>query len=224
MLVPVINVVPYCCDPCLRQKFMEEGKTSKKYQHAFEESVKGAEEYTEERAKGRMLNFFQWEDTDEEEEEEIEIENNKKTTKQKVNTALKFKDLLQEKRSKRITTSKQKFSKLLYALDKTRPTLGKIFKEEVQCSRHETFLRGTTHEKNSLKYKSGFGPIDDDEITEEISEKLIRWFKEDITTPYHINAVTYVSEVWLPEAIILALMNSQNANRETAEDLYLDCS
>ena len=44
------------------------------------------------------------------------------------------------------------------------PTLIKIYKGEIECERHRIFTSGTTKQKDNLKYRSGYGPIDDDKM------------------------------------------------------------
>jgi hypothetical protein len=38
-----------------------------------------------------------------------------------------------------------------------------IYREKCASSRHKTFKYGSVTEKNGLKHKAGFGPIQDDE-------------------------------------------------------------
>eukprot|EP00112_Aurelia_sp_Birch-Aquarium-sp1_P008246 Seg1903.8 transcript_id=Seg1903.8/GoldUCD/mRNA.D3Y31 product="hypothetical protein" protein_id=Seg1903.8/GoldUCD/D3Y31 len=219
--IPFRNVLHFCCDQEKKDTIMKEGKSSdgQDFQDGqFSKAVKCAEEYLTSKAAGKMDEFFECEAEEEfSDDDEINAEPTKRTPDQ---DKIFFKDLL-SKRSRRTSSSNKTIKDLLKAMDNTRPTLIKIYNGEIESERHKIFTSGTTKQKDDLKYKSGYGPIDDDKMAEDLSDQLLTWFKESCSKRVNINAVSYVHDVWLPEAIILALMNSKNITRNKAEKIYL---
>ncbi|XP_065060303.1 uncharacterized protein LOC135687627 [Rhopilema esculentum] len=217
-------VFPFCCDEDKKKTFLEEGTAS---DDNFMQYVKFAEEYLASKAAGKINDIFEYESQPDDESDNNSLEFPQSTSKRRklevvnitpTKSPTKFKDLVTGK-SWRTGTSKEEQKQLLSAIKKTRPTLEKILHGEIECKRHTIFTKGTTKEKNMLKHSSGYGPIDDDKIAEKVLEKLLEWYNNS-KKRRRFNSVTYVSEVWLPEAIIMALMDSRNIGRQKAEEIF----
>jgi len=101
----------------------------------------------------------------------------------------------------------------------SKPLLLNIWKKKIKSFRHNTFMQGGQNEKKRLKFMSGFGPMGEEE-SEEVFGLLVDWFNCECKTSV-VNAVTYVSEVWLPEAVINGLMVTKNLTRDAAEKEFL---
>eukprot|EP00794_Sanderia_malayensis_P009793 gene9793-10792_t len=200
--VPSDKITSYHCDPRMREEIMKEGREFKSKVN-FENIIQFADEYAETKA--------------ESEEDEPNVRP-RGSAKRSIN----FKKMFSQSRSKRGTTMQQKYKALLDALEDTRPTLLRIFEGEIESERHEIFLHGTTKNKNMLKYRSGFGCIEDEKMADDILDKLRQWFEQCGNKCESINASTYVSEVWLPEAMILAIMKCEGVEREKAEEIYIN--
>jgi len=231
---PVNEVIPFCCGQDRKEIIMEEGTAldrRKCGKEQFLESLRAAEEYLTSKASGNIANFFTYESEDEisfhdvDEEESATPKRKKRQLKRKTKkdkTPTTFKDVIASQ-NKSSSSPRNRYKELIKAINKTRPTLKKILAEEIECERHQIFKNGTASQKNMLKHHSGYGPIKNDYVAEHLLERLNRWFLAcDIQS--HFNSVTYVSEVWLPEAIILGLMGTRNISREDAEKVFLDAA
>lgn len=124
----------------------------------------------------------------------------------------------ERRRSQRKGISVSKYNEIIIEFHRCKSRLVKIFHGKVPCERHRKFY-GTVAEKDSLKYLSGFGPIQNDEICEKILQILNTWY-EEVQKP--LIQPNYVYDVWLPEAIIFFIMNNESADLEVAEMIYLD--
>nr|KAG5697753.1 hypothetical protein BaRGS_026710 [Batillaria attramentaria] len=94
--------------------------------------------------------------------------------------------------------------------------LVKIFKGKIPSERHEQFHKGVS-QQNKLQYNS-LGPIDDDEQLEKITEHLGGWLAE-VTDQLFPNS-NYLFGVWLPEAIVKAIVKVRRCSRQRAWEVF----
>ena len=106
-----------------------------------------------------------------------------------------------------------------WIMSKARPVLVGITRGTTASRRHKAFHNGSQTEKNKLRWDSGFGSLDE-ECGEEVFNLLLTWFRQDFDTSTY-NSIQYVSDVWFPEAIIRALVETKNMSYEKAENEYL---
>lgn len=107
-----------------------------------------------------------------------------------------------------------KYSNILSYIRQAKPILKDILNGTKHSDRHETYTRGRVSEKNLLKKQSGFGPVADETLREGIMDLLMDFYREFCGTV----DLTYISDVWLPEAIIQSISKMDNVDTELAEE------
>ena len=108
---------------------------------------------------------------------------------------------------------------ILWIKENSRSLLRDIMTGKKSSERHEIFINGKQKDKDKLRWRSGFGELNETSANE-IFDLLISWFTEDFQGSKY-NAITYVSDVWLPEAYIHALSQTKNILLQDAEREYL---
>ncbi|XP_028406862.1 uncharacterized protein LOC114529306 [Dendronephthya gigantea] len=113
-----------------------------------------------------------------------------------------------------------RYGNVLNELHLCKQRLLAVYREEVPSFRHKTFKYGRVSERDALKHKGGFGPIQDEQTGEEIVRVLKMWLDAEAKQSYV--TLDYVFEVWLPEAMIYYIQHIDNISAEQAEEIYLD--
>jgi len=83
--------------------------------------------------------------------------------------------------------------------------------------RHATFTSGRVSEKNNLKRRAGFGPIADEDLRDDVMAMLVEFYEELKGS----TDISYISDVWLPEAIIFGIQQIDHVDRTKAEEIFL---
>jgi len=106
--------------------------------------------------------------------------------------------------------------------DNSRDILRKISMGEISSDRHRTFFYGTQKERDKLKWNGGYGSLQTQQgEPDELAKILIEWCKEDCSSFQPFNRISYIFNVWLPEAIIRAISFINDKSFKEAEEEYL---
>ncbi|XP_052101172.1 uncharacterized protein LOC127735131 isoform X2 [Mytilus californianus] len=223
-----------------KQKFIDQGESipDPEMRRRFTEACEKAESFLHQRALSSLnkeeFSFFSRESDDEEEVDsdsnlQINCGPNSSDTENRLSDS---EDILSNsplpnyhslepsaKEIERLRKMTEKQSKLVdfvksaemknYLLD--------IFYGKRKSELHQKFVRGTVKEKNSLRY-AGFGPIYNEEQEEEIVEILKDWLYE--LPKKDIPDISYVLDVWIPEAVVYALIKTKSYGRKKAWEQF----
>lgn len=88
-----------------------------------------------------------------------------------------------------------------------------IFYKRKNSTRHHAYFHGTIKEKNGLRY-AGFGPIYNEEQEEEIVDTTKKWLYE--LPKKDVPDISYILDVWIPEAVVYALIKVKGYSRKKA--------
>lgn len=216
--VYVNNIKRFTCKE--RNELVEKGMVYKDYSNGIEQ----AEEYMRKRALGKIDDFFEYVFQEvpvsdgEEGDSREDVENPCKEISDKkilVNDKKKCMSLFE------YSTSNTKMAVEIITWIKTfsRTILNDITNGSIESRRHQIFHTGTQKDKDKLRWYSGFGELNENSANE-ILNLLVSWFTKDFPGS-DFKAVSYVSDVWLPEAYIHALSNIKNILPQVAEIEYL---
>ncbi|XP_076103503.1 uncharacterized protein LOC143072465 isoform X2 [Mytilus galloprovincialis] len=224
-----------------KQKFIDQGESSiydPEMRRKFREACEKAESFLHQRALSSLnkeeFSFFSRESDD---EEEIDSDTNMQinsgpNSSDTENRLSDTEDVLSSspspnynslepsaKEIARIRKMTEKQSKLVEFVksEEMKNYLLDIFYERRKSELHQKFIHGTVKEKNSLRY-AGFGPIYNEEQEEEIVEILKDWLYE--LPKKDIPDISYVLDVWIPEAIVYALIKTKSYGRTKAKEQF----
>lgn len=127
----------------------------------------------------------------------------------------------ERRRSYRTKRQVSQYGDMLSYIRQAKPILKQILDGKRSSERHMTFMSGTTNERNQLKHRAGFGPIGNEAVRTQIMDRLVEFSRE---IKGNTLGISYVSEVWLPEAIIWSIQEINHVNRERAEEMFLEGS
>lgn len=213
------KLVHFACDPNQRAEFLEVKWTlqNKELKDLFDEALSQAENLLNRKGLGKSLDDdFDVDDLQifEENEEENAEHNGEEMTD---------KDLPQEtsrlsecRKSLRARKQVSKYSHILSYIRQAKPALKQILNGKRTSERHATYTCGRVSEKNGLKLRAGFGPVGEENLRDEIMALLLDYYKELKGS----TDLTYVSDVWLPEAIIFSIQEIDKVDRERAEEMF----
>lgn len=223
----------YTCEE--RDELIKVGESESDFNYGMEK----CDDYLTKRALGKISDFFyavDEEEDDEDEDEERENEEQKSENDLDEDKNNKSENVSQEikstqmspikaimsydsnRRSRRNASSCNK-QLLEWVKQSSKPFLFAVTRGEQTSNRHSTFIKGTQKEKDRLKWSSGFGPLDEDQ-SDDLLRMLVTWYQKEFPES-SFNPITYVSEVWLPEAIIRGIANTQQISLSEAELKYL---
>jgi len=212
------KLVHFACDPNQRAELLEVKWTlkDKDLEDQFDEALSQAEDLLNRKGLGKSLE----EDFDEDdlqifEDEEENAEHNGKEMTDKALPQETFR-LFECRKSLRARKQVSKYSHILSYIKQAKPTLKQILNGKRPSERHTIYTCGRVSEKNGLKLRAGFGPVGDEDLRVEIMTLLLEYYKELKGKP----DLTYVSDVWLPEAIIFSIQEIDKVDRERAEEMY----
>ncbi|XP_074595276.1 uncharacterized protein LOC141850536 isoform X2 [Brevipalpus obovatus] len=94
-----------------------------------------------------------------------------------------------------------------------------VYKETIPSNRHIKF-KGSETEKSQLQHVTWFGPIDDDDQQEELYDYCSQLFKNNFKPDGTFDAVAYLFEVWIPEAIVKAISKVRVVDMTEAEAIF----
>ncbi|XP_031564568.1 PWWP domain-containing protein 2A-like isoform X2 [Actinia tenebrosa] len=213
------RVVPFACDSEKREEFVKDAMELDPQR--FDEALVMAEDMVRRKALGiKEQNEEDKEvcklvDTDDVEENS----NDSKVDTSSVTDDKPEKETIVRKSSRNVKRP-SKYKDILTYIREAKPFLKDIFEEKKACERHEIFKKGSAKEKNSLKRRSGFGPVADTDLEDDIMELLQDFYRELVGNKEDFSEITYISDVWLPEAIIYAVQKIERVDRKTAEYLF----
>lgn len=99
--------------------------------------------------------------------------------------------------------------------------LKSIFQGRSSSERHKIFMRGSWSDRNTLKFSSGVGPLDDKQV--HVVYKILSGYLLKIAPKGTIdNPSSYIFDVLLPEAIIFALENIHGLKKPEAEKAFTE--
>lgn len=237
--VPISSIKPYTCQE--KEYYITEGK--KKYQEDFQCGLERAHEYLQKRVFLEVPDLFaddEDEDDNDDEDDDQEVQENGNEV---VNTSNRIDEndgdieeeqtAEQEKKlnssifkSARKSQRKQRAESKPYVnwiIKNGKERLYKIRRGLATSERHRIFFHGSQKERDGLKYSSGCGPVKCEQQSEKLLNILTEWYnqrKEFIDES--VNVITYVSDVWLPESIILSIQHLKKVSHEEAEDILLN--
>ncbi|XP_069138182.1 PWWP domain-containing DNA repair factor 3A-like [Argopecten irradians] len=104
--------------------------------------------------------------------------------------------------------------------EEMRTYLVQIYQGKRKSERHTKYHSNRTKVKDGIRH-AGFGPIADEEQQDDIYFTLITWYKEakGLTTD-ELPDFDYVMDVWIPEAIIQALVKTKQYSRGRATEKF----
>ncbi|XP_049766176.1 uncharacterized protein LOC126095422, partial [Schistocerca cancellata] len=99
--------------------------------------------------------------------------------------------------------------------------LKSVFQGRSSSERHKIFMRGSWSDRNTLKFSSGVGPLDDKQV--HMVYKILSGYLLKIAPKGTIdNPSSYIFDVLLPEAIIFALENIHGIRKQEAEKVFTE--
>lgn len=215
------KLVHFACDPSQRAEFLgvKEKLKDKELQDLFEQALIEAEDLLNRKGLGKSLD----DEVDEADFEIFEDEDDNQddggTGKEmEENLSRQTPSLFECRKSLRAKKQVSKYADILSYIRQAKPVLRQILNGTKSSERHLTYTSGRVSEKDNLKRRAGFGPIADGNLPEKIMDILTKFYEEvkgsqDIT-------YQYVTDVWLPEAIIWSIQQIDHVDRQTAEKMY----
>ncbi|XP_064608645.1 uncharacterized protein LOC135472869 [Liolophura sinensis] len=100
--------------------------------------------------------------------------------------------------------------------EKMKKYLTEIFHGKRASALHSSY-HGSVRDKNKIK-NPGFGPISDEEQRSEVLDTLLSWLGE--LRESVAENVDYTMDVWVPEAIVYALISVKKYSRGRAWDMF----
>lgn len=94
--------------------------------------------------------------------------------------------------------------------------LKEILSGSKPSERHAIYTSGRVSEKDNLRRRSGFGPIADENVRDEVMNMLKDYYQELQGT----SGISYVADVWLPEAIIWSISEIDHVDHQRAEKIF----
>ncbi|XP_022102970.1 PWWP domain-containing protein MUM1-like [Acanthaster planci] len=105
--------------------------------------------------------------------------------------------------------------------DTTKNHLLDIYHGKYKCERQRLFKSDRQADRLALRTMAGQGPITDEELLSELTNFLRDLYVENcMECKEDIPNASYITEVWLPEAIIFAIQKTRRVVRHTAEELF----
>ncbi|XP_038074033.1 PWWP domain-containing DNA repair factor 3A-like [Patiria miniata] len=105
--------------------------------------------------------------------------------------------------------------------DTTKNYLLAMFHGKVKSERQRLFNSDRQTDRQTLRAMAGLGPITDDELLSELTDFLRDLYVEHcMQCKDDIPNTSYITEVWLPEAIIFAIQKTRRVGRRNAEKLF----
>ncbi|XP_062593067.1 uncharacterized protein LOC134254550 [Saccostrea cucullata] len=91
-----------------------------------------------------------------------------------------------------------------------------ILREKKKSEKHTTYRYGLSKARDGLK-NPGFGPIADEEQHEDILNTMLAWYTQETKVASdEFPDWNYVLDVWIPEAIVYALIKLKKYTRKKA--------
>lgn len=207
-----------------REKFklIRDTLKNKELKEKFDEAIDEADDFLTRRGLGKS--FDEELDLENDKEENIKEECEDEEEVQSVGGAQTEDKYLQpcdtsvRRRSNRTKKQVSRYRDILSHIRQAKPILKQILDGRRSSERHTTFTSGRKSERNQLKHRAGFGPVGNEAL--HIMEMLMEFYKEIKGD----EDFSYVSEVWLPEAIIWSIQNIDHIDRQKAEKMYLEGS
>ncbi|KAJ7385406.1 nucleosome binding [Desmophyllum pertusum] len=206
-------------------------KLNNKYLEAFEEAVIQAEDLLTRKGLGKSL---EEEELDEDLEivEEPEEAAEQEDLPQQPSPCLNVGNLCEQRNHDRthialvlhfglknppFIVQVSKYSNILSYIRQAKSTLKQILNGTKPSERHKIYTCGRVSERDQLKHRAGFGPIGDENLGDEIMTLLLKFHNEFTGN----KDLSYVADVWLPEAIIWSIQKIDHVDRERAEKMFL---
>ncbi|XP_070542460.1 PWWP domain-containing DNA repair factor 3A-like [Ptychodera flava] len=239
--VNIRNLKPYNCSE--RDHFIDSVDTEK-----FKGCVQQVDDYLRKRGLGTVnvsspLEFFQEEDSQSFQvdddaffdlPEESEDDNEPEMKEESVNTRdgpkkdnvktpiAKRKKVYAEKRGTACQRKMQKFLDFIMKNDKAKDQLIAIANGTQYSERHHIYMNGPNSKKMQLKF-TGFGPIVDENQQEDLYHYLLELYgKHILEKTGGFSGISYVTEVWIPEAILIAIENVRKVSRKEAVKIFYE--
>ncbi|XP_074627914.1 uncharacterized protein LOC141885883 isoform X4 [Acropora palmata] len=209
------KLVHFACNAKQRSEFMGMKMGNEELQGMFDKALVQAEDFMNRKGLGKGFE-------DEKDEEHFQIfedddaENGEESDVKKAPNVPPSTSLSECRKSLRARKPVSKYSNILSYIRQAKPILKDILIGTKYSDRHQTYTRGRVSEKNLLKKQSGFGPVGDETLREGIMDLLMDFYREFCGTV----DLTYISDVWLPEAIIQSISKMDNVDTELAEEKF----
>lgn len=209
------KLVHFACNAKQRSEFMGMKMGNEELQGMFDKALVQAEDFMNRKGLGKGFE-------DEKDEEHFQIfedddaENGEESDVKKAPNVPPSTSLSECRKSLRARKPVSKYSNILSYIRQAKPILKDILSGTKHSNRHETYTRGRVSEKNLLKKQSGFGPVADETLREGIMDLLMDFYREFCGRV----DLTYISDVWLPEAIIQSISKMDNVDTAMAEEKF----
>ncbi|XP_071794734.1 PWWP domain-containing DNA repair factor 3A-like isoform X2 [Asterias amurensis] len=104
---------------------------------------------------------------------------------------------------------------------KTKEHLLAIYKGQTNSERHSLFGSKLSSDRQKLRALAGLGPITGEEQQSNLTDFLSELYKNHcMKCQEDLPSLAYITEVWLPEAVIFAIQKTRRIDRVKAEDLF----
>lgn len=106
--------------------------------------------------------------------------------------------------------------------DETKERLLRIWKGKVKSERHSIFFSSSIKKRDNLKYCAHLGALTSEEKIDTIAKYLSEIWKHNCQeNKKDLPNTAYIFEVWLPEAILFAVMKSRKIGVKKAEEVLI---
>ncbi|XP_068740202.1 PWWP domain-containing DNA repair factor 3A-like isoform X1 [Montipora capricornis] len=215
------KLVHFACNESQRSEFMGVKMYTEELQGMFQEALFQAEDFLNRKGLGKGLDD---DEIDEEqcrifEEEVLDSENDGKESDVSQTATLPqtpSTSLSECRKSLRARKPVSKYSNIVSYIRQSKPMLKEILNGSKPSERHQIYTSGRVSEKDNLKRRSGFGPIADGNVRDEVMNMLNDYYQELRGT----SGVSYVADVWLPEAIIWSISEIDHVDHQRAEKIF----